>query len=159
MSSGNFCYSYCCNSCCIGCVEVGGGWCQKKNNVRNGVVIFIDNCMKYTLVVLYFTMYCILNDIRDTVPDTEKTDHGPDIGLCEPFVNQSEWRILKSHIINWNTQLCCPVPFYFHSLGARGVVILFPTLGLSWGFSVIAVNQDELVWKYLFAIFTSLQVR
>ena len=44
------------------------------------------------------------------------------------------------------------------STAARGVVILFPTLGLSWGFSVIAVNHDALVWKYLFAIFTSLQV-
>ncbi|CAB4010866.1 adhesion G- coupled receptor D1-like [Paramuricea clavata] len=40
---------------------------------------------------------------------------------------------------------------------ARGVVILFPILGFSWGFSVIAVNHDALVWKYLFAIFTSLQ--
>ena len=45
------------------------------------------------------------------------------------------------------------------SSAARGVVILFPTLGLAWGFGVIAVNHDALVWKYLFAIFTSLQVR
>jgi hypothetical protein len=51
------------------------------------------------------------------------------------------------------------LPTACQPIGARGVVILFPTLGLSWGFSVIAVNQDALVWKYLFAIFTSLQVR
>ena len=50
-------------------------------------------------------------------------------------------------------------PFlYFCSSAARGVVILFPTLGLSWGFSVIAFNHDALVWKYLFVTFTSLQV-
>jgi hypothetical protein len=27
---------------------------------------------------------------RDTGPDTENTDHGPDIGFYGPFVNQSE---------------------------------------------------------------------
>jgi hypothetical protein len=41
-----------------------------------------------------------INDIRDTGPDTENTDHGPDMGFYGPFVNQSEQRILKSHIIN-----------------------------------------------------------
>jgi hypothetical protein len=46
-----------------------------------------------------------------------------------------------------------------YSSATRGVIILIPTLGLSWGFSVIAVNHDALVWKYLFAIFASLQVR
>jgi hypothetical protein len=49
--------------------------------------------------------------------------------------------------------------YIFSSSAARGVVILFPTLGLSWGFSVIAAKHDAVVWKYLFAIFTSLQVR
>ncbi|XP_028391918.1 uncharacterized protein LOC114516590 [Dendronephthya gigantea] len=39
----------------------------------------------------------------------------------------------------------------------RGIVILFPALGLSWIFGVIAVNHDALVWKYLFAILNSLQ--
>jgi hypothetical protein len=36
------------------------------------------------------------NDIQDTGPDT---DHGPDMGFYGPLVNQSEERILKSHII------------------------------------------------------------
>ena len=40
---------------------------------------------------------------------------------------------------------------------ARGVIILFPTLGLSWTFSVIAVNHDAVIWKYLFVIATSTQ--
>ena len=31
-----------------------------------------------------------INDIRDTGPDTENTDHGPDMGFCGPLVNQSE---------------------------------------------------------------------
>jgi hypothetical protein len=31
-----------------------------------------------------------INDIRNTDPDTENTDHGPDIGFYGPLVNQSE---------------------------------------------------------------------
>ncbi|XP_028392131.1 adhesion G-protein coupled receptor D1-like isoform X2 [Dendronephthya gigantea] len=42
---------------------------------------------------------------------------------------------------------------------ARGVMILFPTLGLSWAFCVIAFHSDDLVWRYLFTIFASLQIR
>ncbi|XP_028391826.1 adhesion G protein-coupled receptor E2-like isoform X2 [Dendronephthya gigantea] len=41
---------------------------------------------------------------------------------------------------------------------ARGIIILFPTLGLSWAFGVIArYSTDVVVWQYLFAIFTSMQ--
>jgi hypothetical protein len=31
-----------------------------------------------------------INDIRDTGPDTENTDHGPDMVFYGPLVNQSE---------------------------------------------------------------------
>ncbi len=31
-----------------------------------------------------------INDIRDTGPDTENTDHGPDMGFYRSLVNQSE---------------------------------------------------------------------
>ena len=31
-----------------------------------------------------------INDIRDTGPDKENTDHGPDMGFYRPLVNQSE---------------------------------------------------------------------
>jgi hypothetical protein len=31
-----------------------------------------------------------INDIVNTDPDTENTDHGPDIGFYGPLVNQSE---------------------------------------------------------------------
>ena len=31
-----------------------------------------------------------VNDIRDTGPDTENTDHGPDMSFYGPLVNQSE---------------------------------------------------------------------
>ncbi len=31
-----------------------------------------------------------INDIRDTGPDTENTDHGPDMGFYGPLVDQSE---------------------------------------------------------------------
>ena len=31
-----------------------------------------------------------INDIRDSGPDTENTDHGPDMGFYGPLVNQSE---------------------------------------------------------------------
>ncbi|XP_028391995.1 uncharacterized protein LOC114516661 [Dendronephthya gigantea] len=40
---------------------------------------------------------------------------------------------------------------------ARGVLVLFPTLGLCWVFGIIGVNHDALVWKYLFAISSSIQ--
>jgi hypothetical protein len=40
-----------------------------------------------------------INNILDTGPDTENTDHGPDMGFYGTLVNQSEKRILKSHII------------------------------------------------------------
>ncbi|XP_028392134.1 adhesion G-protein coupled receptor D1-like isoform X4 [Dendronephthya gigantea] len=40
---------------------------------------------------------------------------------------------------------------------ARGVMMLFPTLGLSWAFCVIALYSDVMAWRYLFAIFASLQ--
>ena len=31
-----------------------------------------------------------INEIRDTGPDTENTDHGPDMDFYGPLVNQSE---------------------------------------------------------------------
>jgi hypothetical protein len=31
-----------------------------------------------------------INDNRDTGPDTENNDHGPDMGFYGPLVNQSE---------------------------------------------------------------------
>ena len=31
-----------------------------------------------------------INDIRETGPDTENTDHGPDMFFYGPLVNQSE---------------------------------------------------------------------
>ncbi len=31
-----------------------------------------------------------INDTRNTGPDTENTDHGPDMGFYGPLVNQSE---------------------------------------------------------------------
>ncbi len=31
-----------------------------------------------------------INGIRDTGPDTENTDHGPDMGFYGPLVNQTE---------------------------------------------------------------------
>jgi hypothetical protein len=40
-----------------------------------------------------------INDIWDTGPDMENTDHSPDMGFYGPLFNQSEPRILKSHII------------------------------------------------------------
>jgi hypothetical protein len=33
---------------------------------------------------------CQINDIRDTGPDTENTDHGPDMAFYGPLVNKSE---------------------------------------------------------------------
>ncbi len=72
-------------------------------------------CLKFLLVNFNDTQVCKgetskkttihnlkrqINDIRDTGPDTENTEHGPDMGFYGTLVNQSEKRILKSHIIN-----------------------------------------------------------
>ena len=46
----------------------------------------------------------------------------------------------------------------FYSIAARGVIVLFPTLGLSWAFCVIALYSDAMVWQYLFTLFASMQV-
>ena len=45
-----------------------------------------------------------------------------------------------------------------YSFAARGVIILFPILGLSWAFCVIALYSYAIVWQYLFTIFASMQV-
>ena len=46
-------------------------------------------CLKF-LSVKHNWKFKKLNDIRDTGPDTENTDHGPDVGFYGPLVNQSE---------------------------------------------------------------------
>ena len=52
-------------------------------------------CLKFLSVNFNFSVCKAkisrqINDIRDTGPDTENTDHGPDMGFYGPFVNQSE---------------------------------------------------------------------
>lgn len=41
----------------------------------------------------------------------------------------------------------------------RSTIILLPLLGLTWAFGLLCVNDDLIVFQYLFTIFNSLQVR
>ncbi|XP_071170139.1 latrophilin-like protein 1 [Mytilus edulis] len=41
--------------------------------------------------------------------------------------------------------------------GVKGALILIPLLGLTWMFGLMAVNEDFVIFQYLFAIFNSLQ--
>ncbi|XP_028397360.1 uncharacterized protein LOC114521149 [Dendronephthya gigantea] len=41
--------------------------------------------------------------------------------------------------------------------GVRSTIILLPLLGLTWAFGLICVNDDLIVFQYLFTIFNSLQ--
>ncbi|KAH3730448.1 hypothetical protein DPMN_056436 [Dreissena polymorpha] len=43
--------------------------------------------------------------------------------------------------------------------GVWSVCILLPVLGLTWVFGIFAVNNDTLVFQYMFAMFNSLEVR
>ncbi|XP_039272498.2 uncharacterized protein LOC120346747 isoform X3 [Styela clava] len=40
---------------------------------------------------------------------------------------------------------------------AKGIAVLMPILGVTWVFGVFAVNEDTIIFQYLFAIFNSLQ--
>ncbi|XP_028402491.1 adhesion G protein-coupled receptor L3-like [Dendronephthya gigantea] len=42
-------------------------------------------------------------------------------------------------------------------LGLKGTAILLPLLGLTWVFGLLVFNRDTIVFKYLFAIFNSIQ--
>uniref|UniRef100_K1PIM8 G-protein coupled receptors family 2 profile 2 domain-containing protein n=1 Tax=Magallana gigas TaxID=29159 RepID=K1PIM8_MAGGI len=46
---------------------------------------------------------------------------------------------------------------YFWRSGLKGVCGLLPILGLTWVFGIFSVNQDLIIFQYLFAVFNSLQ--
>jgi hypothetical protein len=53
-----------------------------------------------------------INDIRDTGPDTENTDHGPEMGFYGPLVNQSEENFEKPYNKKCFRSIpCCVFPF------------------------------------------------
>jgi hypothetical protein len=57
-------------------------------------------CLKF-LSVKHNWKFKKLNDIRDTGPDTENTDHGPDMWVFTDRLSTNQNReFLKSHIIN-----------------------------------------------------------
>jgi len=39
------------------------------------------------------------------------------------------------------------------------VVILLPVFGLTWVFGILAVNEDTIVFRYIFAVLNSFQVK
>lgn len=44
-----------------------------------------------------------------------------------------------------------------HRAGVKGVIILTPILGINWLFGLLAVNEQMLVFEFLFVILNSLQ--
>ena len=58
---------------CLKFLSVKRNWKFKKQNI-----------------FLFANISRQINDIRNTGPDTENTDHGPDMGFYGPLVNQSE---------------------------------------------------------------------
>lgn len=42
-------------------------------------------------------------------------------------------------------------------IGLKGSAVLLPLLGLTWVFGLFVFNRDTIAFKYLFAIFNSLQ--
>ena len=45
----------------------------------------------------------------------------------------------------------------FFRAGVKGVMILTPILGINWLFGLLAVNEDMIVFEFLFVIINSLQ--
>jgi hypothetical protein len=42
--------------------------------------------------------------------------------------------------------------------GVKAALLLLPLLGLTWVFGLAAVNEDLIIFQYLFAVFNTLQV-
>jgi hypothetical protein len=40
----------------------------------------------------------------------------------------------------------------------RSICVILPLFGVTWVFGVFSINEDLVVFQYLFAIFNSLQV-
>ena len=51
-----------------------------------------------------------------------------------------------------------PIFFFFFRTTARVSLVLLPLLGISWVFGVFAVNDDTVVFQYIFTISNSIQV-
>ena len=47
---------------------------------------------------------------------------------------------------------------FFFRTTARVSIVLLPLLGISWVFGVFAVNDDTVVFQYIFTISNSIQV-
>ena len=58
----------------------------------------------------------------------------------------------------WYSYLVMAVA-YLLRLTAKAVAVLLPILGISWIFGVLAINDQSLLFQYMFSVFNSLQVR
>jgi hypothetical protein len=59
-------------------------------SIKNNFVLQVKHNWKIKISVSKAKISRQINDIRDTGPDTENTDHGPDLGFYGPLVNQTE---------------------------------------------------------------------
>jgi len=53
---------------------------------------------------------------------------------------------------------CVKPLLLFYSAGVRSVCVLLPVLGITWLFGILSVNDDLIVFQYLFSVTNSLQV-
>lgn len=62
---------------------------------------------------------------------------------------------ISNYALYSNCMLCLA---YLLRLTAKAVAVLLPILGISWIFGVLAINDQSLLFQYMFAVFNSLQV-
>lgn len=72
------------------------------------------------------------------------------------FLRKISWTLLLD--MEENLVYMFHVYILLNRSGLKGVCGLLPILGLTWVFGIFSVNQDLIIFQYLFAVFNSLQV-
>lgn len=72
------------------------------------------------------------------------------------FLRKMSWTLLLD--MEENLVYMFHVYILLNRSGLKGVCGLLPILGLTWVFGIFSVNQDLIIFQYLFAVFNSLQV-
>ena len=168
-----FCHPHCCGASSLSSFKQKQGQPTKANLVSLQLYGFF--CRMYfnrrTLKPLVYSRFkkgCsvqTLNSKRWRI--SAKRDGSTVFKLCSLILQMLVYGLQRTTFLEqivchrWQCiqpQCISNVNFHFFSTTLRGVVILIPTLGLSWIFGIITVNHDAVVWKYIFAVLNSIQV-
>ena len=71
----------------------------------------------------------------------------------EPFFGL----IINNMMLSDIETMLISVSFVLRRSGIKSAVVLFPLLGVTWLFGILALDRKTIVFQYLFAIFNSLQ--